>query len=150
MKLTEKIFYEKTSKITLIFVTLIVFIYAILAIIETVNLSSKNVDQAFETFIASEFKTEVAQNEIGDKEFYEKDNYTFVPFEFGNHVSLVQFEKGIFGWKLSYYSYATNKDYSYSSVVDRLAGDILLHGVIPEDIVTETKSVAVNGIDAVL
>ncbi|MEK4535848.1 MULTISPECIES: hypothetical protein [Peribacillus] len=138
----------KRTKATLIFVTTIVFIYAILAIIETVNLSSKTADEAFEKFINSEFKTEVAQNEIGDKEFYRIGNYTFVPFEVGNNVSLVQFEKGIFGWKLSYYSQDENGGYSYSSVVDELNGDILLHGVIPKDIVTKTKTIKVNGKDA--
>ena len=138
----------KRTKATLIFVPSIVFIYAIFAIIETVNLSSKTVDETFEKFINSEFKTEVAQTEIVDKEFYRNGNHTFVPFEVGNNVSLVQFKKGIFGWKLSYYSHDRNEGYSYSNVVDELNGDILLHGVIPKDIVAETKTIKVNGKDA--
>jgi hypothetical protein len=144
----EEICMGKRTKATLIFVTSIVFIYAIFAVIETVNLSSKTVDEAFEKFINSEFKTEVAQDEIVDKEFYRNGNHTFVPFEVGNNVSLVQFEKGIFGWKLSSYSHDRNEGYSYSSVVDEINGDILLHGVIPKDIVTETKTIKVNGKDA--
>lgn len=138
----------KRTKTISIFVISMIFIYAIFASIETVNLSSKTVDEAFEKFINSEFKTEVAQNEIGDKEFYRIGNYTFVPFEVGNNVSLVQFEKGKFGWKQTYYSQGEDRGYSYSSVVDELNEDILLHGVIPKDIVTETKTIKVNGIDA--
>ncbi|MDQ7862064.1 hypothetical protein RCO48_17065 [Peribacillus frigoritolerans] len=92
-------------------------------------------------FINSEFKTKVAQNEIGDKEFHRIGNYTFVPFEVGNNVSLVQFEKEKFGWKQTYYSQDEDRGYSYSSVVDDLNEDILLHGVIPKDIVTETKTI---------
>jgi uncharacterized protein YdgA (DUF945 family) len=138
----------KRTKTISIFVISMIFIYAIFASIETVNLSSKTVDEAFKNFINGEFKTEVAQNKIGDKEFYRIGNYTFVPFEVGNNVSLVQFEKGIFGWKQTYYSQEEDRGYSYSSVVDELNDDILLHGVIPKDIVTETKTIKVNGIDA--
>ncbi|MGE7661296.1 hypothetical protein ACQKL6_06190 [Peribacillus sp. NPDC097197] len=138
----------KRTKTILIFVISIILIYAIFASIETANLSSKTVDEAFEKFINSEFKTEVAQNEIGDKEFYRIGNYTFVPFEVGNNISLVQFVKGKFGWKEKYISRGENRGYSYSSVVDKLNEEILLHDVIPEDIVTETKTVRVNGIDA--
>ncbi|WP_164669976.1 hypothetical protein [Virgibacillus doumboii] len=136
----------KRKKATLIFVTTIIFIYGIFAVIETINLSSKTVDEAFEKFINSEFKTDGAQNEIGDKAFYRVDNYTFVPFEVGNNVSLVQFEKGIFGWKRKYYSHNENGDYSYSSV--QSSKNNLFHGVIPKDLVTETKNIKVNGIDA--
>lgn len=138
----------KRKKITLIIGISIIFIYAIFAIIETVNLSSKTVDEAFEKFINSEFKTKVVQNEIGDKEFYRKGSSTFVPFEISDNVSLVQFEKGVFGWKRTYYSHNSNDDYSYSTVVDELSGDILLHGVIPKDVVTEIKTIKVNGKDA--
>lgn len=138
----------KRTKTILIFVISIILVYAIFASIETANLSSKTVDEAFEKFINSEFKTEVAQNEIGDKEFYRIGNYTFVPFEVGNNISLVQFVKGKFGLKEKYISQGENRGYSYSSVVDKLNEEILLHGVIPEDIVTETKTVRVNGIDA--
>jgi len=138
----------KRTKVTLIIITSIIFIYAIFAIIETVNLNSKTVDEAFGKFISSEFKTEDAQNQIGDKEFYIKGNSVFVPFEVGDNVSLVQFEKGVFGWKRTYYSHSSNEGYSYSTVVDELNGDILLHGGLPKDIVTEIKTIKVNGKDA--
>ncbi|WP_059170262.1 hypothetical protein [Bacillus sp. FJAT-27445] len=138
----------KRTKTISILAILIIFIYAIFAINEEVSLSSKTVDEAFEKFINSEFMAEVAKNKIGDKEFYRIGNYTFVPFEVDNNVSLLQFEKGIFGWKQTYFSHGENGGYSYSSVVDVLNGDILLYGVIPKDIVTETKTIKVNGIDA--
>ncbi|WP_102026887.1 hypothetical protein [Salirhabdus sp. Marseille-P4669] len=136
---------ERRTKATLIFVTSIVSIYVIFAMIETANLSSKTVDEAFGKFINGEFKTEVAQNEI-DKEFYRKGNYTFVPFEFEDSVSLVQFEKGIFGWKKSYHSHYKNRDYSHSGFYGD--GESLFHGIIPKDIVSETKTIKVNGKNA--
>lgn len=137
----------KPKKVTLIIGTTIIFIYAIFSIMEAVSLSSKTVDEAFKKYINSEFKTEVAQKEIGDKEFYRKGNSAFVPFELIDKVSLVQFEKGVFGWKRTYYSHNSNEDDSYSTVVNG-NGDILLHGVIPRDIVTEVKTIKVNGHDA--
>lgn len=138
----------KSKKVTVIIGTLIIFLYALFAILETVSVSSKTVNEAFEKYINSEFKIEVAQNEIGDKEFYRKGNSAFVPFEVSDKVSLVQFEKGVFGWKQTYYSNNSNNDYSYSTVVDEINGGILLHGVIPRDIVTEIKTIKVNGINA--
>jgi hypothetical protein len=142
-----KVCMGKSKKVTLIIGTTIIFIYSIFAIKETISLSSKTVDEAFEKYINSEFKTEVAQKEIGDKEYYRTGNSAFVPFEVSDKVSLVQFEKGVFGWKRAYYSHNNNEGYSYSTVVDG-NGDILLHGVIPRDIVTEIKTVKVNAHDA--
>ncbi|MFV8830359.1 hypothetical protein [Alkalihalobacterium sp. APHAB7] len=139
---------RKRTKAVFIFVTFIVFIYAIFAVVETVHLSSKTVEGAFEKFINNDINTEGVQNEIGDKEFYQNGNYTFVPFVVDDNVSLVQFEKGIFGWKRIYYSHNRNEGLSYSTVVDELKGDILIHGVIPKEIVTQTKIIQVNGIDA--
>jgi len=139
---------RKRTKGILIFVATIAFIYALLAMIEQVNLSSETAEEAFEQFINSEFKTEAAQNEIGDKTFYRIGNHTFTPFEVGNDVAFVQFEKGIFGWKQSYYSREENEAYSYSRAGDERNGETLLHGVIPEDIVTETETIKVNGKDA--
>ena len=136
----------KRAKAT--FVTSIVLIYVILAIIETVNLSSKTVDEAFEKFLNSEYKNETVENKIVGKEVYRNGNSTFVAFEVGNEVSLVQFVKGIFGWKLSYHSRDRNEGYGYSNFVDEINGDIILHGIIPRDIVTETKTITVNGEDA--
>ncbi|MUK87894.1 hypothetical protein GMD78_05710 [Ornithinibacillus sp. L9] len=136
------------KKVTLVFVTMIIFIYAFLAIIETIHISSSTVDEAFEKFINSEFKTESARDKIGDKASYRYDDYAIIPFEVGNDVSLVQFKKGLFGWKIDFYSHNSNKGYSYSSMVDESSGEILLHGVIPRDIVTSTKNIKVNGIDA--
>jgi hypothetical protein len=81
------------------------------------------------------------------KEFYRKGNSAFVPFEVSDKVSLVQFEKGLFGWKRTYYSHNSNEGYSYSTVVDGNE-NILLHGIIPKDIVTEIKTIKVNGHDA--
>lgn len=137
----------KRKKVILIIGTSIISIYAIFTIIETINLSSKTVEEAFEKYINSEFKTEVAQNEIGKKAFYRNGKSVFVPFEVNGNVSLVQFEKGLFGWKRTYYSHNNNEDYSYSTVVDEIYGDILLHGVIPKDIVTEIRTIKVNGND---
>ena len=114
--------------------------YTIFASIESAKLSSKTVDEAFERF-----KNEFVQTEIDYKAFYRIGNSTFVPFEVGNYVSLVQFEKGIFGWKPTYYSHDEDRGSSYSSFVD---GDILLHGIIPKEIVAETKTLKVNGIEA--
>ena len=113
--------------------------YTIFASLESAKLSSKTIDEAFERF-----KNEYVQTEIDYKAYYQIGNSTFVPFEVGNYVSLVQFEKGIFGWKPTYYSH-DEEDASYSSFVD---GDILLHGVVPKDIVAETKTIKVNGIEA--
>lgn len=142
-RMEVKVCMGKHMSVTLIIGTLIIFIYAIFAIIETVNLSSKTVDEAFEKYINGEFKAEVARNEIGNKEFYRKGESVFVPFEVNDKVSLVQFEKGVFGWKRAYYSNNNNGSYSYSTVVGN--EDILLHGVIPTDIVTEIKTIKVNG-----
>ncbi|GAM12472.1 hypothetical protein [Mesobacillus selenatarsenatis] len=136
------------KKATIIIGTSIIFIYVIFAIIETINLGSKTVDEAFEKYMNSEFKTEVAQNAIGNKEFYRKGKPVFVPFEVNDNVSLVLFEKGVFGWKRTYYSNNSNEGYSYSTFVDELNGEILLHGVIPKDIVTEIKAINVNGNEA--
>ena len=130
---------KRTKKIAFYVISMIVT-YAIFASIESAKLSSKNVDEAFE-----KFKNEFVETKIGDKEFYGIGNSIFVPFEVGNTVSLVQFEKGIFGWKPIYYSQDEDRGSSYSSVVD---GDILLHGVIPKDIEAETKTIKVNGIEA--
>ncbi|MBT2695737.1 hypothetical protein [Bacillus sp. ISL-55] len=138
----------KRKKATIIIGTSIIFIYVIFAIIETVNLSSKTVEEAFEKFINSEFKTEVSQNAIGNKVYYRKGKSVFVPFEVNNNVSLVQLEKGVFGWKRTYYSLNSNEGYSYSTFIDELNGDILLHGVIPKEVVTEIKTIKVNGNEA--
>lgn len=130
---------SRTKTITFYVISTIVT-YAIFASIESATLSFKTVDEAFE-----KFKNEFVHAEIGDKEFYRIGNSTFVPFEVGNSVSLVQFEKGIFGWKPTYYSHDEDRGSSYTSLVD---GDILLHGVIPKDIVAETKTIKVNGVEA--
>ncbi|CEG27203.1 hypothetical protein [Bacillus sp. B-jedd] len=137
----------KSKKVTLIIGTTLIFIYALFAVEETISQRSKTVEEAFEKYINSEFKIEVTQKEIGDKAFYRKGKFAFVPFELSDNVSLVQFEKGLFGWKRTYYSHNSNEGYSYSTVVDG-NGDILLHGVIPRDIVTEIKTIKVNGHDA--
>ena len=130
---------SRTKTISFYVISMIVT-YAIFASIESAKLSSKTVDEAFE-----KFKNEFVQTEIGDKEFYRIGNSTFVPFEVGNTVSLVRFEKGIFGWKPTYYSHDEDRGSSYTSFAD---GDILLHGVLPKDIVAETKTIKVNGIEA--
>ncbi|KMY43926.1 hypothetical protein AC622_06395 [Bacillus sp. FJAT-27916] len=130
---------SRTKTISFYVISMIVT-YAIFASIESAKLSSKTVDEAFE-----KFKNEFVQTEMGDKEFYRIGNSTFVPFEVGNSVSLVRFEKGIFGWKQTYYSHDEDRGSSYTSIVD---GDILLHGIIPKDIVAETETLKVNGIEA--
>ncbi|CAM3878805.1 hypothetical protein [Mesobacillus thioparans] len=137
----------KSKKVTLIIGATIILIYAIFAIADTVSQSSKTVDEAFERYINSEFKTEVVQKEIGDKKFYRKGHSTFVIFEVSDKVSIVQFEKEVFGWKRTYYSDNRNEGDSYSTVVDG-NGDILLHAVIPRNIVNEIKTIKVNGHDA--
>ena len=133
---------EKRNKFTLTLVTSFILIYAILAVVETVSLSSKTVDEAFEKFIKGELKSE---NEIGDKVVYPygDGDYELVIYEMGGHISLVQFEKGLFGWIRTFYSHDKNGGYSYSN-----NNNELFHGVIPKDIVTKTKSVKVNNIDA--
>ena len=132
---------EKRNKFILTLVTSFILIFAILAVVETVSLSSKTVDEAFEKFIKGELKSE---NEIGDKVVYPygDGDYDLVIYEMDGHISLVQFEKGLFGWKQKYYSNDKNGGYSYSN------NNELFHGVIPKDVVTETKNVKVNNLDA--
>ena len=132
---------EKRNKFILTLVASIILIFAIIAVVETVSLSSKTVDKAFEKFIKSELKT---KNEISDKVVYPygDGDYGLVVYEMDGHISVVQFEKGLFGWKQKYYSHDENEGYSYSNNSE------LFHGVIPKDIVTKTKSVKVNNLDA--
>lgn len=107
-----------------------------------------NYDAAFEKYISNEFLLESNRDKIGNKEFYKKDNIVFVPYEFGDKVYFAQFYKGMFGWRLTSSDRSGNGGYSYSSDVDTLSNEILMYGVIPEDIVAETNSIKVNGTDA--
>ncbi|MGM9930887.1 hypothetical protein [Pradoshia sp.] len=131
----------KRTKTIALNILAIIILYALFASIGEVRQSSKTVDEAFE-----KFKKEFVYSEISDKQFYLIENSTFLLFEAGNTVSLVQFEKGIFGWKPTYYSHDEDRGLSYSSSFD--FGEALLHGVIPEEITNETNTVKVNGIEA--
>lgn len=135
----------KRKRLVLTLILAIIFICAVFALFEQISLSSKTIDVAFVKFINNEF-SESTSNNIGDKSFYQIENDIFVPFEVGDDVSLVQFEKGIFGWKQKYYSHNKNGGYSYSS--SQSDDNNLFHGIIPKDIVTETSNIKVNGLDA--
>jgi len=135
----------KGKNTTLIFILSIISIYGAFAIIETIKLSSKTVDEAFETFVNNEFQTEAARNDIGDKEILRIGNYAFVPFEVGDHVSFVHFEKGLFGWKRRSYTRKPNDGYSYAGSYDEINEEIVLHGVLPKDAGTEIRTIKVNG-----
>lgn len=139
---------EILRKASLIIATSIVFIYTISAIIELRNQSSKTLDAAFEKYINNEFLLESNRDKVGNKEFYKKDKIAFVPYEYGDKVYFAQFYKGIFGWRLTSSDRSGNGGYSYSSDVNNISKDIIVYGVIPEDIVAETTSIIVNGTDA--
>ncbi|WP_088036006.1 hypothetical protein [Evansella clarkii] len=136
------------SKAAFIFIVSVLTIFAVFACIDTVSPHSQTVDKAFEKFIKSEHKMEAAQSEIGEKVYYQNGDYTFILFEIGAEVSLVQFEQGIFGWVWTSFSRDRNEGYSYSAAVDYLNGESLLHGTIPKDIVAETRTITVNGAEA--
>jgi len=135
----------KRKRVILTFFIAIIFTYGIFAVIETINLSSKTVEEAFEKFLNSEFQDRV-QQDIGNRAFYQFDDDALVPFEVGDQVSFAEFEKGIFGWKQVYYSQDNNEDYSYSMIESDES--ILFHGVIPADIIADTQTIWVNGINA--
>lgn len=138
---------RNNHKKTIIFsIIAIVCIYAALAVIETKNLSSKTVYQAFEKFSHDEF-TKQQQGKILDPVFYQEKNTAFVPFIIGNDIALTQFDKGLFGWKQSYYSRDRNEAFSYSTSVvdDRVT---LYHGSIPSDITGQTHAVKINDKEA--
>lgn len=88
------------KKRILVLVSSILLVYALFAIIETVNLNSKTVDEAFIKFTESQS----LKNKIVDKAVYTIDNIAFVPFKTGNQVSMVIFVKGWFGWEMKEYS----------------------------------------------
>lgn len=134
------------SKIAFILAIIIFLVYVICGINETINLSSRTVDIAFEKFLKTDFETNyqsLQNDDILNKKVYRTKNFAFVPFEVGNQVSIVVFQKGLFGWEMLEFSY--NQDsggYSYSS--DRP----YFYGLIPKNLAPKTYVIKVNGKEA--
>jgi hypothetical protein len=134
------------SKIAFILAIIVFLVYVICGINETINLSSRTVDIAFEKFLKTDFKTnyQSLQNEdFVNKKVYRTKKFAVVPFEVGNQVSIVVFQKGLFGWKMMEFSHNQQSlGYSYSS------DSPLIYGIIPENLASKTHILKVNGKEA--
>ena len=136
------------KKVTIIFLTIFILLYITIALVETINLSSKNVNEAFEKFVDSELATDrFNKSEICNKVIHSIDeNNTFVILELNKDVAIVQFKKGLFGWKLKHFNYNTNKGLSYSGV--NSSNEHQYYGIIPENLFADTQMVKVNDMTA--
>jgi len=133
----------KGNKATLIFVSTIIIIYVILAIIETMSISYKTVDEAFENFLESHFNIDdFPDDRVQGKEFYNVGDDMFVPFEVDDNLSVVTFENGWFGWKFNGASFNIDNNMDFSGEI--IGDKEIIYGRIPENIFVETDRVMVN------
>jgi len=134
---------DKGNKATLIFVSTIIIIYVILAIIETMSISYKTVDEAFENFLESHFNIDdFPDDRVQGKEFYNVGDDMFVPFEVDDNLSVVTFENGWFGWKFNGASFNIDNNMDFSGEI--IGDKEIIYGRIPENIFVETDRVMVN------
>jgi len=125
-----------------------ILFYAIMGIVETVNLSSNTVEEAFEKFVDEKFGSNSNQTIKKEQKVYRRGNLIIVPFIIGEKLAFVEFQKGIFGWMQKRYTHSYSDNDDGYSATDDSNGDKILYGVIPKNILKQVKNIKVNGIYA--
>lgn len=119
-------------------ILILVLIYMTMAAIETKNISSETLDEAFDELLLME---NLNEEDITSKVVTKIDDIDVILFEIDNRNAVALLREGFFGWQLASYQIGSNTESIYQPLN-------LLISWIPDEVLDQTERVLVNGEEA--